>query len=113
MSDGSDSHESENEDQEGPMVDWGQPGQLAPRLNTDDEETITYSLHYNDDSGHEGLIVPSSQGSVASSHGTMDEFIRDRTCRICQIPPTLQVAHVIWSNWVTFRQCRFTINGQR
>jgi hypothetical protein len=105
----------------GPIVDWGEviatiQGQGNGHIDPDDMSTIAYSMHDANDSGQYGLLFAHDEhqlpSSVNSSHGTVEEFISENTCRICQLHPTTAVAHVIWSNWHTFRECRFHINGE-
>ena len=104
----------------GPIIDWDgivhHPLPSDP-VCQDDISTICYSLN-NSDSGHDGLLFDNGNlaytRSVESSHGTIAEFIAGFKCAApaCNDgPPSVAVAEVIWSNFTTFRECRFHING--
>lgn len=117
--DGGKSNDSDSsESDEGPLLDWGDVVHYArPDVCQDEISTICYSLsNYSSDSGHHGFLFPNNNinrlpSSVSSSNGTIEQFIGQFTCRVCEQAPTTAVAHVIWSNFYTFEESRFHING--
>ena len=110
-----DGEQGQGSPQAGPLVDWEDVVHVQPDISQDDISTICYSSVVTGDSGNQGLLFQHAHlddiSSVASSHGTVQEFIDSWTCSMCSVPPSSSVAQVIWSNFVTFRECRFHING--
>ena len=94
---------------------WDFVHHAKPDVCEDGISTVAFNNYDSAESGCQGTMTLNLNSlpslSIASSHGTVEEFIQSFTCVICHNPPSSQIADIIWSNRTTFRECRMHING--